>query len=165
MREEREVVCKLFSEERVIDLLLRELLPLPKNIYRLEVAYDKLIVTVLLHEYHGELPAELREELSNLRAKRSTDIESRYVMKIKKSYPLKGSVRIHLLEGGFQPKVCDGRDFFEEVMGRAYDYDVHLKDIIRPLIDFDAKLHHKNELFLQMQRAGKFQLGDTYYYH
>ena len=74
MREERDIICKLFSDERVIDLLLRELLPIPKKIFSLEVAYDKLIMTMFLHEYHGALPPEMREELNNLKAKRSTDL-------------------------------------------------------------------------------------------
>ena len=58
--------------------------------------------------------------------KKSTDVESRYVIVVKKSYPLGGSVRVHLLEGGFQPRVSDGRDLFEDVVGRAYEWSIQI---------------------------------------
>ena len=76
--------------------------------------------------------------------KKSSDVESRYAIVVKKSYPLGGSVRVHLLEGGFQPRVSDGRDLFEEVVGRAYEWSIQIAEVARKIADFDAKLHHKN---------------------
>ena len=53
-------------------------------------------------------------------------------------------MRVHLLEGGFQPRVSDGRDLFEEVVGRAYEWSIQIAEVARKIADFDAKLHHKN---------------------
>ena len=125
-------------------MLLKDLATLPKNIYSLQVAYEKLIITIFLSEYKGIMSEEAREELEMLRIKKSTDIESRYVIKVKKSYPLNGSVRVHLLEGGFQPRVSDGRDLFEEVVGQPYEWKIQISEVVKKLADFDAKLHHKN---------------------
>jgi hypothetical protein len=57
-------------------------------------------------------------------------------------------VRIHLLDGVFQPKISDCRDFFRDIMGKEYNYTIHFLDIIEQLAKFDDKLLAKNELYL-----------------
>jgi hypothetical protein len=56
------------------------------------------------------------------------------VLKIGKNFPMNQSVRLHLLEGGFQPQISDCRDFFQAVMGKPYDYQIRLVDILAPLM-------------------------------
>jgi hypothetical protein len=72
------------------------------------------------------------------------DIESKYVLRVGRSFPLLHSVHIHLLDGAFQPKVSDCRDFYRAVMGRDYDYNTPFLDILESLVRFDEQLHKKN---------------------
>ena len=65
---------------------------------------------------------------------KSADIESKYAIKISRSFPLKHSVKVHLIDGGFQPKISDNRDLFNELMGKAYEHSIHLKDIMEQLV-------------------------------
>ena len=97
--------------------------------------------------------------------KQKEPIESIYAIKISKSFPLAHSLKIHLLHGALQPRISDCRDLFEEIMGKPYNYSIHLSELLDPILKFDELLHHKNELFLEIQRIGRFTLGETFYYH
>ena len=49
-------------------------------------------------------------------------------------------------------------------MGKPYHYSITLMEILRHIVEFDTKLSHTNEMFQKMQKIGKFQLGEKYYY-
>ena len=68
-------------------------------------------------------------------------------------------MKVHLLDGGFQPKICDNRDLFYQMMGKPYDHSIQLKDIMHNLIELDLRLRKQNENYLQLQKIGKFTLG------
>lgn len=69
-----------------------------------------------------------------------------------------------MLDGGFQPKISDSRDLMEEVMAQPYHYSMSFIGIVNSLVAFDLGLQHKNEKFLEMQKIGKFDLGERYFY-
>jgi hypothetical protein len=71
---------------------------------------------------------------------------------------------VHLIDGGFQPKISDNRDLFRQLMGKSYIHSIHLKDIMDKLVELDQKLHKNNENFLQLQKIGRFTLGEKLYY-
>jgi hypothetical protein len=66
------------------------------------------------------------------------------VLRVGRSFPLPRSLHIHLLDGAFQPKVSDCRDFYRAVMGKEYDHGTALLDIVEGLVRFDERLHEKN---------------------
>lgn len=70
-----------------------------------------------------------------------------------------------MLDGGFQPKISDCRDLFQEVMDKPYHHSISLMEILRHIVEFDTKLHHMNEVFQQMQKIGMFRLGEKYFYN
>lgn len=72
------------------------------------------------------------------------DIETKYAIKISKGYPLKHSLKLHILDGGLVPKIFDNRNYFQDVMAKPFDYSVHIIDIFRKVVDFDQSLHHIN---------------------
>lgn len=72
------------------------------------------------------------------------DIESKYVLRVGCSFPLPSSVHIHMLDGAFQPKVSDCRDFYRAVMGQQYEFSTPFLDILESLVRFDEQLHNKN---------------------
>jgi hypothetical protein len=72
---------------------------------------------------------------------------------------------VHLLDGGFQPKISDNRDLFHHMMGKAYTHSISLKDVVDKLVELDHKLHKENENFLQLQKTGRFTLGEKFYYN
>lgn len=47
-----------------------------------------------------------------LNKKISADLQSKYIIKICKNFPLNDSVKIHLLNGPTQPRIFDCRDLF-----------------------------------------------------
>jgi len=84
---------------------------------------------------------------------------SKFAIKISKNYPLKNSLKLHLLEGTFLPKISDNRDLFEELMGKPFHHSIHLLDIFDKLLCFNKTLRKFNENYLDMQKLGSFTLG------
>lgn len=99
------------KDPNVQKLLLNELELLPTKAYTLYVAYHKVYIIINFNHYLQtiiESPHDSTKPHPN-----ASDIESKYAIKISKGFPLKNSVKVHLLDGGFQPKICDGRDIFK----------------------------------------------------
>jgi hypothetical protein len=113
---------------------------LPKDVYEVEVAFEKVYVVVYPDNYREHLVTEGDKHHPH----RMSNTESKYVIAINRCYPLRNSVRIHLLDGAVQPRVCDCRDFFEDIMGREYSYSIHFVDMLEQLIKLDEKLHSVN---------------------
>lgn len=136
---------KILKDEQVHGLFIQQLQQIPPNIYTLDVAFEKIFVLIEPHK-------------QNIHSK-THEHESKYVIKISKGFPLQQSLRIHLLEAHFQPRVSDSRDLFHAIMGKDYDFTTQFKDIVEQLVKFDEKLHALNEDFLSLQKVGTFHLG------
>lgn len=102
------------------------------------MAFEKVYIVIYPNKYRHHLNKQGDKEYM------SCDIESKYVLRVGRSFPLPNSVHIHLLDGAFQPKVSDCRDFYQAVMGRQYEFSTIFLDILKSLVRFDEQLHSKN---------------------
>lgn len=116
----------MLPDENVSAFLLQELHLLPKGVFEVEATFSRIYIYLHLSKYYTTLETHHQEEIMQLQNKKSTDIESRYALRVSRNFPLPDSVRLHLLDGGFQPKVSDCRDFFLDVMGKKYDCTIRL---------------------------------------
>ena len=53
------------------------------------------------------------------------------MLKITKSFPLPLSVKLYLLDGQYQPKVFDTRNFVMEALGSEWNVTHTLRDVVR----------------------------------
>lgn len=135
---------------------LDQLHSLPRDIYEVNVAFDKIYIIIFPEKQHDEVEPQRFS---------SSDVHSKYVIKVGKSFPLGQSVRVHLIDAAVLPKVSDSRDLMKDIIGKEFDYTVTLEAIVRELLKFDKKLQSMNEDYRGLQKIGQFVLGETFYYH
>jgi hypothetical protein len=128
----------VLRDPQVVQFFLAQLETLPREVYELNVAFEKIYIVVLPNKYRQLLRDQGQNEQP------TCDIESKYVLRVGRSFPLPNSLRIHLLDGAFQPKVSDCRDFYRAVMGREYDHGTAFLDVVEALVKFDEQLHGRN---------------------
>lgn len=87
------------------------------------------------------------------------------MIKVNKSFPLENSVRLYMIDGGYQPNICDTRDLMYEVLGGVWSYRNRLKDILDKISEFESKMESRNENYLAVQKTGEFLLGDVFTYN
>lgn len=116
----------MLKDPQVLNLFLQELQTLPKDVFEVSVAFEKINVVIYPDTYRQHL----HEDTAKKHSHHSTQTESKYVIRISKSFPLRNSLRVHLLDGAVQPRLCDCRDFFQDIMGAEYAYPTHFLDLL-----------------------------------
>lgn len=135
--QEQEQIRKVLRDPQVARLFVEQLEQVPREAYEVTVAFEKIYVVLV--------PGRLRGgDGGDGRRGTSCDVESRYVLRVGRSFPLANSVRLHLLDGGFQPRVSDCRDFYRCAVGRAWEAGSTVWEAVEAVGRLDAALHGRN---------------------